>query len=194
MRVIRFVILAGLIFTVGCSTTGAKYEASAYNVREIEASFKNSIAVGKFTRDESELVIDPWSFRGATKIASPVGDGHHDYIAKGIEDELMLARRLDSGSPLVLSGNLTEHIVDASGTNVGKGSVAMTFTLRNSGEIAYEDSKRVDYKWDSAFMGVTAATNAARAHLEMIERLINSLFQDAKFVGAVNADGELDRE
>ena len=194
MSVIRFAILIGVVFTAGCSATGAKYEASAYNVREIEASLKNSIAVGKFTRDESELVIDPWNFRGATKVASPVGDGHHDYIAKGIEDELMLARRLDAGSRLVLSGHLTEHIVDASGMKVGEGSVAMTFTLRDFGEIAYEDSKRVDYKWDSAFMGVTAAANAARAHLEMIERLINSLFQDASFIGAVNADDEVDHE
>ena len=182
-------ILMSFSLSIGCTVTGVTYEAQSYNVREIENSLQKSIAVGEFTRSASEKVVDPWVFRGASKIVSPVGDGHHDLIAKGIEDELMLARRLDKKSSLVLTGDLTEHLVDASSMTTGEGVVGMTFTLRDSGKVVYLKPKRIVDKWDSAFMGVTASNNAMRAHLKMIERLIGSLFQDREFIGAVNGNG-----
>ena len=182
----RAVLLLATILMVGCSMTGAKYESSSYNVREAESNLQKSIQVGEFTREDSPEVIDPWSFRGATAVKSPIGDGHHDFIAKAIENELLLARRLDTSSDLVLTGNLTAHVVDSSSLSVGEGKVAMEFVLRDAGQVKYQDTKTINHKWESAFMGTTAAINAARAHLEMIEKLIGSLFQDKNFQKAVN--------
>ncbi|MDA9579714.1 hypothetical protein N9S00_00750 [Luminiphilus sp.] len=190
MSVVKYcLLLTSLFLFAGCTMTGATYESQLYNVREIENSLRASLAVGEFTRSESEKVVDPWSFRGATKVASPVGDGYHDLIAKGIEDDLMLARRLDSKSNLVLTGDLTEHLVDASSMSTGEGVVGMTFTLSDSGKVVYLKPVRIVHEWDSSFLGQTAANNAMRAHVEMIERLIASLFQDREFLGAANGNG-----
>jgi hypothetical protein len=182
----RTIVLTLLLILAGCSTTGVNYESSSYNVREAESNLERSLAIGEFTREESSEVIDPWTFRGATSIKSPVGNGYQDFIAKAIENELLLARRLDPSSNFELTGKLTAHIVDASSLSLGEGKVAMEFVLKESGNVRYRDTKTIIHKWESAFVGMTAANNAARAHLEMIEKLINSLFQDKAFYQAVN--------
>lgn len=174
-----------IVLNVGCTMTGATYEASSYNVREIENNLNNDLAVGDFTRTQSDLVQDPWVFRGASKIKSPVGDGHHDFIADAITNELMLARKLDGQSNLVLKGDLLEHKVDAA-MSTGVGSVEMKFTLNTEGTVLYDKTKRIEHKWDSAFVGTTAANKAVRGHLEMIEMLVNSLFTDIDFINAIN--------
>jgi len=159
MSVVKYcLLLTSLFLFAGCTMTGATYESQLYNVREIENSLRASLAVGEFTRSESEKVVDP-------------------------------ARRLDSKSNLVLTGDLTEHLVDASSMSTGEGVVGMTFTLSDSGKVVYLKPVRIVHEWDSSFLGQTAANNAMRAHVEMIERLIASLFQDREFLGAANGNG-----
>ena len=183
--ILRLFMLVLIALNVACTMTGATYEASGYNVREIEENLNNDLAVGDFTRTESDRVQDPWIFRGASKIRSPIGDGHHDFIADAITNELMLARKLDGQSNLVLKGDLLEHKVDAA-MSTGVGSVEMKFTLNAEGKVLYDETKRIEHKWNSAFVGTTAANKAVRGHLEMIEMLIKSLFADIDFINAIN--------
>lgn len=169
----------------GCAVTSVKYEPVSKNVRTAEANFQEKISVGVFSREsENPLVDDPWTFRGATKFKSPVGAGHHDYIAKAIADELMLARKLDEDSTRILTGRLTEHKLATMGD--GKGSIEVAFKLEKNGEALYNKAHRVDYSWDSSFVGGTAANKALRAYLVMVERLVFNLFSDAEFSNAVN--------
>jgi len=183
--ILRTFMLVLIALNVACTTTGASYEASGYNVREIENNLNNDLAVGEFTRTQSDRVQDPWLFRDLTKIESPIGNGHHDFIADAIMNELMLARKLNVQSNLVLKGDLLEHKVDAA-LGTGVGSIEMAFTLHADGKVLYNETKRIEHKWDSAFVGTTAANKAVRGHLEMIGMLINSLFTDIDFINAVN--------
>ena len=181
---VSFSLLLAISLT-GCAIDNVKYEPVSKNVRAAENNFQKKISVGDFSRNESSsLVDDPWTFRGATKYKSPVGSGHHDYIAKALSDELMLARRLDDESDKELTGRLTEHRIETMGQ--GKGAVEMAFELKEDGKTIYEKSHRVDSSWDFAFMGMTAANKAMRAYLTMIEQLVFNLFSDEEFSEAVN--------
>jgi hypothetical protein len=181
----KLAILLALSLTVACAGTGVTYEPSAFNVREIEQGLRNDLAVGEFTRSESEKVQDPWKFRQLTTIKSPIGEGHHDFIANAISMELMLARKLDKDSGMVLQGNLVEQKMDT-GLGTGKGSIEMRFNLNTENGPVFEESKRIDHQWESSFVGMTAANQAMRGYLEMIEKLVNKLFTDADFIEAVN--------
>lgn len=185
----NILLILSLSLNTACTVTGVTYEASSYNVREAEKTLDNNLAVGDFSRKQNSLVQDPWIFREASKVASPIGEGHHDYIADAIKTELMLARRYDANSDLVLTGEMFQHLVDA-GMSEGVGSVGMRFMLDSAGSIIYDENKFIEHKWDSAFVGVTAANKAYRGHLEMTSKLINNLFSDTNFINAVNNKGK----
>ena len=78
-------LTVAITFGSGCAMQGANYEPTANNVRLIERSVDTKVGVGEFTKDASSTLIqDPWPFRGATKIAWPVGDGYDDFVAKAV--------------------------------------------------------------------------------------------------------------
>jgi hypothetical protein len=182
-----FLLIVATTFVAGCATQGANYEPTATNTRLIERSFDARVGVGEFTKDASSALIeDPWEFRGATKIESPVGDGYDDFVAKAVQDELLLAMRYSDDSGVQITGEMLEHKMSTGSLSIGEGSVAFIFRVEKDGDVVHQTEKRVTHKWDSAFMGVTASINAYRGHLVMVEKLITALFSDRNFTDAIN--------
>ena len=180
-------LIVAVTFVSGCVTQGANYEPTANNTRLIEQSVDAQVGVGEFTKDASSTLIeDPWEFRGATKIESPVGDGYDDFLAKAVQDELLLAMRYSDDSDVQITGEMLEHKMSTGSLSIGEGSVAFIFRVEKDGDVVYQTQKRVTHKWDSAFTGVTASINAYRGHLVMVEKLISALFTDRNFTNAIN--------
>ena len=180
-------LLVAITFVSGCATQGPNYEPTANNIRLIERSIDTKIGVGEFSRDaSSDLIEDPWAFRGATKVASPVGDGYDDFVAKAVQDELLLAMRYSDKGDVQITGEMLEHTMSTGSMTIGEGSVAFIFRVEKDGNVVHQTKKRVTHKWDSAYMGVTASINAYRGHVEMVEKLISALFSDRKFTEAIN--------
>ena len=188
LRTIKaFGLIAVIVVVSGCATQGPSYEPTANITRLIERSVDAKVGLGEFTKDASSTLIeDPWEFRGATKIESPVGDGYDDFVAKAVQDELLLAMRYADDSDVQITGEMLEHQMSTGSLSIGEGSVAFIFRVEKYGNVVFQTEKRVTHKWDSAFMGVTAATNAYRGHLVMVEKLISVLFSDSKFTDAIN--------
>ena len=180
-------LLAAIAFVSGCATQGPNYEPTANNTRLIERSIDTKIGVGEFSTDaSSDLIEDPWAFRGATKVASPVGDGYDDFVAKAVQDELLLAMRYSEKGDVQITGEMLEHRMSTGSMTIGEGSVAFIFRVEKDGNVVHQTEKRVTHRWDSAFTGVTASINASRGHIEMVEKLISALFSDRKFTEAIN--------
>lgn len=186
MKLKTILLVISVLFISACSVTGPKYSVSAYNVQTLEKSLNNSVKVGSFTKNNSPAVKDPWSFRGASSVVSPVGKGYNDFLADALQSELMLAGKFDKSSSITITGNIVSHDVDASGFNTGNSNIEVEFKVSDSAGDSYNETKRVDHSWESAFVGVTAAEKASRAYLVMIEKLLANLFNDPKFAEAIN--------
>lgn len=184
--ILRTFLLVLIVLNVACGAgvLHRPYEASGYNVREMTDNLNNDLAVGTFTRTQSDLVQDPWFIRSLNKMRYARASGHHDFIADAIANELMLAQKLDGQSNLILKGHLLEHKFD-DGYGTGVGSIEMAFTLTADGKVLYAQTKRIEHTWDSAFSAL-AVGQAIWAQLAMIEMLINSLVTDIDFINAVN--------
>jgi hypothetical protein len=175
------VIIFGLQIAA-CSGPSYVYQSSSYNVDALRLNNANSCRVGNILNAETRDVEDPISFRGLSSFVSPVGDTYGDYITRALKDELMLAGIYSENSPLEISGTMTKHIFDASGTNVGVGDIAVEFVVTSAGTIVYKKTHSVHKEYVTGFNGIEASTNMQRAHTETVEELLNRFYKDPEFI------------
>lgn len=119
----------------------------------------------------------------ALTLVSPYDQSFAKYLQKSLETDLRLAGKFDSGSALVIDGQLTDSRVDSS---IGTGTAVLSaqFELLKSGISVFKKELTTRAEWDSAFLGATAIPDAANQYTSLYDKLIVELVLDHDFQSA----------
>jgi len=177
----KSLLLIPLILVLqGCGVNMARYEPSYANVQQLkehaplQAVDRAEVKAGK---EQQALTVRN------NPIRSPSGSIPL-HIQEAINDELGRAGLLDAKSQrhldvLVLKSDLT------AGSSTGQGELQARFTLRNSDQVIYDQTKSVTRTWESHFVGAVAIPAAANSYNPMVQDLLKSLYSDPLFIQAM---------
>lgn len=167
----------------GCSMQAPPYQASLENVQILKRAKVAPANVGTVTSDSK---LNKISLRGS-KMYSPVGESYGAYIAQAIEAELKLANAWAPVSSTVITGELIENDIDVSGFSTGVGVSSAKFTITKNGETLYQKVISAEHTFDSSFMGNIAIPNGQTNYVNLINKLIKTLFEDQEFTTALKS-------
>lgn len=177
----KSLLLIPLILVLqGCGVAMTRYEANFANVQQLKQNAP--LQAVEPAQVQAGKGLESLTVR-ANPIRSPSGSIPL-HIQQAINDELGHAGLLDSKSPrhldvLVLKSNLT------AGSSTGNGELQARFTLRNSDQVIYEQTKAVTRTWQSSFIGAVAIPAAANSYNPMVQDLLKSLYSDPLFIQAM---------
>ncbi len=98
--------------------------------------------------------------------------------------ELKAAGLYDEASTTVITGELTDSMVDAA-IGTGTGKLGAHFTVTRGGKSVYDKVLVVDAKWDSSFVGAIALPAAINQYTALYKTLAGKLFADPDFQKAL---------
>jgi len=109
-------------------------------------------------------------------------------FAKTLREQLVVdlkaAGLYDDASNAVISGQLTDSMVDAA-IGTGTGRLGAHFTVTRDGMSVYDKTLVVDAKWESSFMGAIALPTAIQQYGALYRTLAGKLFADPDFQKAL---------
>lgn len=182
MRAFVRVALLALAASVasGCSLMAPNYSPSLPNMQLLKDGGDAGVAVGEFTSNDLPGI----TLRGSS-LNSPYANSYSAYLAEALRQELQMAGRLSSTSPIQVSGTLIRNDIDVSGFSVGKGTVEARFVVKKGGVVRYEQIKRAHTEWESSFAGPVAIPRGQQEYSHLIQVLLGDLFSDQSFMAAL---------
>ena len=181
--------LTTLLLLAGCASAQLAPPQPVFSsLRTIRAAGIPPLAVGRFGpgpglpagRDTGLIVR-------AAPIRPPEGSSFSAYLGETLKTALESAGRLDSTSPITVSGLLDENRIDA-GLGHGGGSLAATFVVSHAGQEVWRKSIRVEREWDSSVIGSVAFMQAEVGYGGLYQQLVESLIADPEFQRVVKPD------
>jgi hypothetical protein len=182
MRLLRGGVVAiALLCLAGCvHMTAPGYQPGVANTETLLRTPGAKIAVDAFSASDAS-VDGTLSIRGSGLAA---GDGHFStYLHDAAVQELRTAGRLDTDSPVRLSGQLTRNELD-SGASMGHSIVAARFVVMRNGSTVYDKPVQIQHDWESSFIGAIAIPAAVDNYVASVQLLLGRLFEDPDFVRA----------
>ncbi|MBK6703830.1 MAG: hypothetical protein IPG56_08790 [Caulobacteraceae bacterium] len=175
-------ILTACVILSACATQLPAPTVTFDNVQRLREA--PALALGGFTRgsDLSEQRDRSLSIR-ADSLQPPGGGTFSGYLRSVIESELSGAGKLDSGSNLVLSAQLTRSEVSTSGSQ-GHGAIAAQFRLTRAGAVVFDKEISVQDQWPSSFLGGIAIPDAMNHYTGLYPQLFCALLADPDFQAA----------
>lgn len=169
MKVIA--ILAASVVLAGCSTYAVpRYSVSTDTVAALRSVGDVKVDVGDFSsandvakREQPGEIM----CRGVGPIKTPDGESYAEYVRKALVSELVIANIYEKGSPVGLTGRLTELDFDSMG---GTWVVGMELISSNGKVVAVKNT----HKYTSSFYGETACNQTAQAGLGAIQDAIRA--------------------
>lgn len=174
-------IAAAALWLSGCTIPITPYSATYDNVQLLKAS-TNTVAVSPFSSENSG--VRNISVRGSS-LDSPYDADLVNYIETALKLELEKAGILNMSSDRSITAVIEENDIDT-GSAVGSGVIAATFTITDKNNTLYRKRIGIDQQWESSFMGALAIPRAAESYPKMVQKLLNRLFSDGEFVAALN--------
>lgn len=160
--------------------------ASLDNIQGIRRGQLPPMAVGAFTPGPgAPTALDRRIAIRADSQAAPKSSGgsYARFLGDTIAAELGGASRLDKGSPLEISGVVTDAYVD-SAMPMAKARLAARITLKRDGRAVFEKTYMATAEWKSSILGVAAIPDAFNHYLGLFPDLAKQLFSDPQFQAA----------
>ncbi|HEY9102774.1 hypothetical protein [Chitinimonas sp.] len=175
----RLYALSAALALTACATKAPPYSPAIANLSKLETMQPAKVGEIKVAQDKLNSI----GLRGSS-MTSPVGAGYGDYLKDALAQELRLANKLNADASTVISGELLENDVDASGFSTGHGKVSARFTVKKQDQETYNKQKTVESQWESSFAGPIAIPAAMNNYPLLIQRLLAALYDDQDFVAA----------
>jgi hypothetical protein len=178
-------LLAGLIVAIwltGCAAV--KLPASAASAQNIEKLRSSAIApaqLGVFklaTGKNPEMDRVLGGMRGST--VSPTNGSFALQLRDELAAELKAAGLLDEKANTIISGQLTDSMVDAA-MSLGKGRLAAEITVTRSGQTVFKKELVAERTWESSFVGAVAIPAAMNNYSALYKDLVSKLIDDPEF-------------
>lgn len=174
-------VIAAALLATGCALQAPRYQPSLDNLEALKKS-PTSVALGAFTVQSGSG--GPISLRG-TSMTSPVGADYAAYLADAMQQELVLAGKLDPKSTIEISGLLLKNDVAAGGISTNSGEVEARIIVKNNGAQRFDKVKRAELSWDSSFIGGIAIPKAKQQYPLVVQKLLAMIWTDADFQAAL---------
>jgi hypothetical protein len=143
------------------------------------------VAVGSFAlAPGKDAGIDKGLDLRSNTVSSPVQGSFAQYLKENLSVELSTAGLLDPASKTVVSGLLTDSLLDAS-MSQGKGSLGARFSVTRAGAKVYDKELKASSTWESSFVGAIAIPAAVNNYTALYRELVAKLLDDPAFRSAV---------
>ncbi|PVZ65634.1 hypothetical protein [Pelagibaculum spongiae] len=183
MKVVK-ILLAAIVFSsmLGCTMVAPQYQPDFTSINDLKDLELPKMRSGEF-KDNNKHVNDI-SLRG-TSLVSPYSNSFAEYLKKALEEDLKQAALWHSPSDIVVTGELLENDVDASGFSTGETDISARFIVLSSGKEVYNKVHKIHYVWDSSFVGAVAIPNAANSYPVGVQKLLKAFFSDRELIATL---------
>ncbi len=184
---VRLAAIAAMGLTLfGCAALKMpEPTASAENLSTLKAANLAPAKTGTFVLAPGKPADMDKSLGGLRAASLEPSNGSFSQMLKQeLTVDLKSAGLYDESSHIVIAGQLTDSQVDAAiGTSSGR--LAAHFTVTRDDKSAYDKEVAVDDKWDGAFIGAIAITDAVNHYTALYKALAGKLFADPDFQRAL---------
>ncbi|HEX7642927.1 MAG TPA: hypothetical protein VF472_12040 [Burkholderiaceae bacterium] len=177
----RMMALAGCALLVACSTPAPPYQPTVDNARALGSMPNTKLALGSFTTSDPSM--NTLGIR-ASSFYSPVGSSFADYLKDALQSELVSAGKFNTGSNIVVGGEMTENKLDAA-IGTGTAHIGVRFNVMRDGKKVFDKVVTADREWDSSFIGAVAIPAARTGYIATIKDEIAHLLADQDFQNAL---------
>lgn len=180
---IAAVTLASLQLTGCASIQMSAPNAALENTAKLRTANMTQASVGSFAADAKAGSDSSMSIRGGNSVAAP-GGSFAKHLGDTLKVELQSAGLLDASSSNVITGTLTQSVLNSS-IGTGDGKLGARFVVTRAGAVKYDRELSVDSTWESSFMGAVAIPLAANNYEGLYRKLVTKLLDDADFRSAL---------
>lgn len=113
-------------------------------------------------------------------VSSPVEGSFAQYLRETLLADLKASGLYDANSPAILSGFLTESILDTA-IETGRANLGARFVLTNGGKTVYDKELKVSSSWPSSFVGAIAIPEGINQYSSLYHRLVGELLSDPDY-------------
>jgi len=138
--------------------------------------------VGEFV--SANPAVDKVSVRGGS-LVSPFDGSYSAYLRNALAEELKQSSLWDNSADTVISGELLQNDLDASGFSIGVADLSARFRVDKRGNQVYDKVHSIHHEWDSSFIGNVAIPNAINNYPIAVQKLINEFLLDIDLLHAV---------
>jgi hypothetical protein len=180
------VALAAAALTGCASQQIGAHQPSLDTVQVLRQANIPNVSVGEFKRaPELPAAHDKSVSVRLSTISSPAAGSFAAYLRESLITELRTAGKYDASAPTVINGQLTLNELNAAGASTGNSKVAARFSVSRGGAVVYDKVITAQHEWSSSFIGAIAIPEAINQYTHMYARLIEQLFGDQEFTGAL---------
>lgn len=178
-------VTAAALQLTGCASLSMSApQPSIDNTAKLRAMSMAPAAVGTFKVAADKAGSDQSvSMRGANSLKAP-GGSFAQHLGETLKTELQAAGLLDPAAATVISGTLTNSVLNAD-IGTGTGKLAARFVVTRGGSVQFDRELDVDSSWESSFIGGVAIPLAANNYEGMYRKLVTKLLDDPAFRTAV---------
>lgn len=184
MQVIKsFVCLGAVLSVTGCANIVVPApQPTAANVTAAK-KLPQAVKMGTFKAAStlSASADQSISVRGSNTLKAPAGQGFSGYLRDVLATDLRAAGKLDEGSPIAISGELTQSELDA-GMSVGTGKLSARLLVTRNNTVCLDKSLTASSQWESSFMAAVAVPTAFNQYSALFPELAGKLLKDADFL------------
>ena len=179
-------LLVGAALLTGCAQIKlGSPSASVDNIQRAKSAGMAPVAVGTFALAPGKSpALDTGIAVRSNTVSSPVQGSFAQYLKENLSVELRAAGLLDPASKTVISGLLTDSVLDAA-MSQGKGSLGARFSVTRNGNKVYDKELKADSAWESSFVGAIAIPAAVNNYTALYRELVAKLLDDPAFRSAV---------
>jgi hypothetical protein len=179
MSFFRIFLVFTLLFLVGCTLPGPRYEPSFDNVQVLKQANSKVSAVELTGAKKTGGV----SIRGST-IKSPYGKDLIHYIQTALQGELEKAGLLASDGTKKITGVILTNKIDCA-ISTAFGEMKGTFSVAQGDKTLYQGTVEIKEQWESSFVGAIAIPRCAEMYPKIVQKFLNKLYSDPAFIAAL---------
>jgi len=186
VRFSSIALLVGAALLTGCAQLKlGPPTASVDNIQRAKATGMTPVAVGNFVLAPGKpAALDTALDVRSNTVSSPVQGSFAQYLKENLSVDLRAAGLLDPASKTVISGLLTESILDVP-MSQSKGALGARFSVTRDGRSVYDKELKAASSWESSFVGAVAIPAAMNNYTALYRELVAKLLDDPAFRAAV---------
>lgn len=178
------VTVTALLAMTGCAINAPAYQPSIDNVGVLKQAGSATVSLGEFKVQSGAIGATAISLRAASMVP-PNGGDYAGYLADALKTELDLARRLDPKAKIEITGVLLKNDISAGGLVRNSGEIEARFVVRRDGQVRFDKVVRGATDWEGSLLGSIAIPRAQQQYPMLVQRLLQSLYNDAQFQSAI---------
>lgn len=175
-------MLLSLAWLTGCAQIPLGDPAPSFeNIEKARASRTAPVAVGTFRITPG---LNPEIDKGVSvrshMLSSPVEGSFAQYLKQTLIANLKASGLYDASSKAVISGFLTDSMLDVP-MDTGHASLGARFVLERTGKTVYDKELKASVSWPSSFIGAEAIPAGINQYGSLYQKLIGKLLDDPDF-------------